>query len=487
MPKQTLKVPSLFNGISQQPDSIRFKNQVEDATNVSFSVFDGAQLRPPTIFVSEITGLNPSSTFRLHAIERDSEEQYLAVYGDSTLRVLEADGRESTVTKTSEANSYVNSNNATDDQMRLISITDATFFLNTTVPVSLSAAGDDLDGTTMPIKLTRTVAPTSSTAATFTLDVVDWEERSTGTNDSNPAPSLWQNNSKLSDMSFHRGRLVLAGDENVVFSRAGDILNFYNLAHDNVVDADPIDVQLSSEQVTIVDYITEWNKTLAIFTKSGRQFQLNSPSTLSQDTASITTSTSHKTLSVRPQLLGDTLFFVGSKRGSSVLYELLFDDLRDSNVANDVTGHVPYFLSQSIRSIATGDNSNIVFVLPKKGTGGTLGGTSDINYLLKEDGDFLLTEDGDRIILDEGELSNLIGTYKFHWQGDNKIQSAWSKYEFHSDYMIHDVAKLGNMLYMLVQFNELFILEAMPIEINMDPDSPSGDQFEVAAGKRGGS
>ena len=50
-------------------------------------------------------------------------------------------------------------------------------------------------------------------------------------------------------------------------------------------------MSLSSEEVTLVDYVIPFRGTLVIFTKAGRQFELSAPDALTPTTASITPST----------------------------------------------------------------------------------------------------------------------------------------------------------------------------------------------------
>lgn len=56
----TLQIPLLFDGISNQPPAVRFRNHVERADNTIFSVADGASKRPGTEFIASITTLPDS-------------------------------------------------------------------------------------------------------------------------------------------------------------------------------------------------------------------------------------------------------------------------------------------------------------------------------------------------------------------------------------------------------------------------------------------
>jgi len=495
-----LRTPLLFNGISQQPPQLRFPSQVEDATNTIFSVVRGASKRPGTIFVTDVANLNANQGYRVHAIERDDEEKYLAILGEGVLRVFESNGREANVTVSQDAQDYIERNNPRPSQLRIISIRDFSFIVNTTVPVKSkdddpndSETTDALDETTMPIQMVRTAVATSGTPAQFDVSLVTWKKRQNGDDTTNPPPSLWEEQVPISDIAFHRNRLVLAGREFVVFSQAGDLFNFYTQDPTNVVDSDPIDVSVSAPEVTIVDYITPFRKSLVIFTKASRQFELNAPESLTPDTAAITASTSYRTLSVEPKVLGPVLYFIGSKRGSAALYEYFFDDTRVSNTAAEVSSHVPNFLSGKVRSLALSPNDQMVFILPQRGSGGTIGevteGLAQDQTLATESGDTLITEGSDEIVTNAIETgSNILGVYRARWNGNEKQQSAWSKYEFPYKYRVSDMAMIQNQLYMLIEDAEEghFTIEAMSVEEEIDPRNPGSNQFLLPTGDEGG-
>lgn len=124
-------IPALWGGISKQPEAMRRAGQVEDADNAYLSVANGASIRPGTTFDRAVTGLTAGKNYRLHAIDRDGEEQYLAVYGEGAIRIFELYGAEATVNYTSSANTYFTGLDA--DLMKLITVNDTTLVLNTTV------------------------------------------------------------------------------------------------------------------------------------------------------------------------------------------------------------------------------------------------------------------------------------------------------------------------------------------------------------------
>jgi len=290
--------------------------------------------------------------------------------------------------------------------------------------------------TTMPVKLERTSVSSGGTPAQFSCDVVTWDDRLRGNETTNPAPSLFSEGKKISDMSIHRGRIVVAGDEYVVFSQAGDLFNFWIDDPSTIVDSDPIEAPIGSTKVAIIDFITPFRQSLLIHTKVGQQFELGTPDRLTNDTVNIAPATSIQTLSVRPESLGDICYFVGrSSDGKASLIEYVYSEDRVANYANNVSRHVPTLLPTTIRKIVVDNASNTVFLLVGDGT--------------------------------------TIYVYRTHWEGVQKQQSAWTKYEFDSSYKILDIAAIDNNLYMLVQSASQFIIEVIPIEDDASPCPPN--------------
>jgi|GEM_PF-3227173 len=290
-----------------------------------------------------------------------------------------------------------------------------------------------IDADKMPVRMTRTgVSP-----PTFSIDQIDWKPRTSGDNDTNPIPSLWQNGLPISDVFFFRNRLWFAGGEHLVASQAGDFFNFFLDDATEIVDSDPIDVSLSSEQVTLIDFVVPFRKTLLIFTKAGRQFELSSPEALTPSTAAITPSTDYQSAPVRPQPVGSSVYFVGNEWGYNQLREYYYDDIRIANVAGNVSAHVPRFLPNTVRSIIANSNHNIVGVLP----------------------------------VDCCEMY----VYRFYWIGGRKEQSSWTKYQFNSNYRVCDVAMLGDSAFILVESNSQYVIE----RLMMGPEDSEEDEHYV--------
>jgi hypothetical protein len=130
-------IPTLINGVSQQPNSLRLPTQAEAQDNFYSSVVEGLTDRPPTksvakIYSGAIGDANP------HFINRDSTERYVVLLQDGALTVHDLDGVSKTVS-TPDGTTYLDCTTPST-QLKAVTISDYTFILNTTIQVALDAA-----------------------------------------------------------------------------------------------------------------------------------------------------------------------------------------------------------------------------------------------------------------------------------------------------------------------------------------------------------
>lgn len=172
------RVVSVTQGISKQAPSIRFPGQVEDATNVSFNVVDGARKRKGSAFLGFIGGASGTASYRMHKIDRDDREEYVIVYGRGMFEVYDLRRLErSPVTMTTRAERYIYENSPSADDYRFSTIADTTFVVNRLVQPKTDAIGRELRADTMPMILQRT-SYSEDSGATFELKEAPWAKRS---------------------------------------------------------------------------------------------------------------------------------------------------------------------------------------------------------------------------------------------------------------------------------------------------------------------
>lgn len=129
--------PSLSNGISQQPDSMRLPTQGISQVNGMSSLMDGLGKRPPTTHLAKLSNAN-GTDFYTHFIDRDSTEKYIVLIYKDHIQVSGIDGTVYPVYGTPADFAYLNC--ATPyKNLKCLSVADTTFILNRGVKTALSA------------------------------------------------------------------------------------------------------------------------------------------------------------------------------------------------------------------------------------------------------------------------------------------------------------------------------------------------------------
>lgn len=299
------------------------------------------------------------------------------------------------------------------DDLRVVTVADTTFIVNTTVKVGKN--NNSLANATMPVTLTRTsFTGDGTTPAEFDVDTVNYTNRNSlpgGFTNADNTPSFV--NDFITDVAFFQNRLVFSSGEDITFSRAGDIFNFFVDDLSSPVDDDPINVQIGSEAVTTIDWMVPYRDSIAIFTKANRQFELDSNGPFTANSVRITPTTSYYSQAVRPRLMGDLLYFLSSRNNVAQVLEYAYDDVRNTSRATDITAHVYNYLPESMRDLEVSANDETIFVLT--------------------------------------DQCNTIYVNKSFWNGNEKQQNAWNQWTFDSDLTVIDVAAIRGNLYCLME------------------------------------
>lgn len=165
-------LPSLINGVSQQPASLRLDSQCENMVNTVSTVAGGMMKRPPTEHIAQLTDA-PLTNAAVHLIDRTLEEKYIILMDGTTVRVFDAlTGAEKTVT-TPDGVAYLASADPHDD-LRMVTVADTTFVINNTVTTSIGGADtDDAPRATFMVR-TGNVSQTNTASYTVTLNGTDY-------------------------------------------------------------------------------------------------------------------------------------------------------------------------------------------------------------------------------------------------------------------------------------------------------------------------
>lgn len=368
------------------------------------------------------------------------------------------------------------------------------------------AEDGSIDPNTMPVRMTR------ANDGSFTVDVVDWSDRVLGDDTTNPSPELftqatargaitnisianptvitsaghglttgdvidvrysdsvptingvrtvtvtgtdtftvpvnvttggsagnWSRDGKtINHGTFYQERLVFVGGNYVVASQAGVDENFYLQDPLNIVNDDPIVAPVSSSGLVEIGYILPNRQKLVLLTRGGQQFELTTSGALTPSSITIDQSTSYRTTDIEPIVMSSWVYFMAEAEGESQLFEYAYSDRFVTSVADNVLEHAAGFVPTGVTRIASDSNTEAIVAL--------VGGGNDF-YV-----------------------------YKSYWSGDQKLQSAWSKWDYDEGYDIHDVAMLDGSLYMLVESSSEYILERQPLRPEL---APTGYSFAV--------
>lgn len=262
----------------------------------------------------------------------------------------------------------------------------------------------NIDPATMPHKLVR------QTNNTFTFEECEWTERVCGDDNTNPEPSFIGFN--INNVTFHKNRLCLLADENIIMSEAGGYFNFFSQTVAAILDTDAIDLAATSNEVSVLKHAIPFNEELILFSDLA-QFKVDSgTNSLSPADAAITLTTRFENKSsVTPVGAGNYLYFAQSRGDKISLREYYVQPDTTNYDSIDVTVGVPSLISSNCYSVISNTIENTLLALVDDGADSNnapYSATSNVNPTL-----------ADRLYI-----------YKYFWNGNEKVQSAWSYWQF---------------------------------------------------------
>jgi len=281
-----------------------------------------------------------------------------------------------------------------------------------------------IDSSTMPIKIVR------QADGTFRASYIDYSKRTVGDENTALEPSFI--GKSIKDVFFFKNRLCFVSDENVIMSEVGSYYNFFPTTVTDVLDSDPIDFAVDSTDVSVLNFAVPFSNQVLLMSESS-QFRLQPDSVLSPNNVSVSISTNYNSIvNVRPIGLASSLFFLSKGVNGMSLREYYVDSQSVVNIATDVTGHVSNLLPNNIINMVGSTNENIIFIL-------------------------------------SGESPNTIYVYKFYTNGNERLQTSWSKWEFGGE--VKNITILNNYLYLLIKRGSVINLEKIDYSANSEVTS----------------
>lgn len=275
------------------------------------------------------------------------------------------------------------------------------------------------DAATMPHVLVR------ENNGTFTFKKFTWSARVAGDAATAPNPSFV--GSKIQNVNLFRNRLALLADENVILSAADSYDRFWPETIQTVVDSDPIDLTTGGREINFLVSSLAFANVLLLFSRHG-QFRLDSGTStgisLTPKTATITPVTSFEMIdTVDPVAVGRTIYFSIPKGDFTGLREFFLPDASGPiPVSEEVTSSVPRFVPKNLCSLVATASEETILAISK--------------------------DQPKRVYL-----------YKFFFQDDTKLQSAWSYWEAKGDKAILGADMIDSDLYLVVEYSDGVYLE----------------------------
>jgi hypothetical protein len=262
-----------------------------------------------------------------------------------------------------------------------------------------------IDPATMPhalVKLDESnflFTPINGATATYNLSpsgtksftAPSWGSRDAGDEESNQNPSFI--GKSITNLFFFKNRLGVLAGESVVLSQAGEFFNFFKSTTAQILDSDPIDISSSTAEIGSLYHAIPFYDRVVLFA-NGLQFSLQSDGELTSKSVSLQQSTSFNVdVNSEPIAIGNKIYFSVNKGNFSSVQEYFINPSTILLDGVDITANVPSYLNGSIAQFSGSDISSI-------------------------------------LLCSSTTAPHELGVYKFFYSGDEKIQSAWSKWSF---------------------------------------------------------
>lgn len=198
----------------------------------------------------------------------------------------------------------------------------------------------------------------------FVLKELEWIDRETGDENTNPDPSFI--GQPINDIFFYRNRLGMVSDESIILSAVNDFFNFWYRSATVIADTDPIDVSVSSNKVATLTHAVPFARELMLFSKAG-QFVLTSDGALTPKSVKCDQVTSFDyNPDVQPITIGPSLFFVNDRVNfSSLMRYYTLQDVAELKDAEDITTHVPAYVPKGIIRLSGTSSENVVTAISR--------------------------------------------------------------------------------------------------------------------------
>ena len=226
---------------------------------------------------------------------------------------------------------------------------------------------------------------------TFTISESEWEDRTTGTDTTNPLPSFV--NSRIRDLGMFQGRLIILSSNSLAGSRVNKQLNFWMGSASTIKDTDPIDISSQAAYADVLRWIVPHNKDLVIFSERGQFIMFGRTAATPSNAALVLTTSFEADLDARPVPAGRNVFFATQFGQYTGIREFYTEGGSDINDTRPVTQHVKKYIQGSVTHMSS-------------------------------------TSSYDKLFVHTDADPTKVYAYEYIWADQEKVQSSWSRWEF---------------------------------------------------------
>jgi len=262
-----------------------------------------------------------------------------------------------------------------------------------------------LTDTTMPHALIN------NNDGTFTFQKLDWVDRSCGdSTDTNPNPSFV--GKTIQNLTFYKNRLGILSGENLILAENASYFNFFATTVTQVLDTDPIDIAASGTQVNTLKNSVGFNETLLLFSDTAQYKLDHAGDTISPTTAILNEVSSFEhDDNVRPVAAGKFAYFAQARTSNTAIREYFSDDSTLTNDGLDISVSVQSLMPTNAYQIISNTVEDCLAILCSD--------TADAQVVPYATSSNVTATNADTMYI-----------YKYFFDGGEKVQTAWSKWEF---------------------------------------------------------
>ena len=262
-----------------------------------------------------------------------------------------------------------------------------------------------LTDTTMPHALIN------NNDGTFTFQKLDWVDRSCGdSTDTNTDPSFV--GKKIQNLTFYKNRLGILSGENLILAENASYFNFFATTVTQVLDTDPIDIAASGTQVNTLKNSVGFNETLLLFSDTAQYKLDHAGDTISPTTAILNEVSSFEhDDNVRPVAAGKFAYFAQARTSNTAIREYFSDDNTLTNDGLDISVSVQSLMPTNAYQIISNTVEDCLAILCSD--------TVDAQVAPYSASSDVTATNADTMYI-----------YKYFFDGGEKVQTAWSKWEF---------------------------------------------------------